>query len=502
MLLPSPLFRFLFLLAPLPSLHAQDRVYLPFDLSKTASLPGGPSEATKYFRKHIPYPKQPGQPSSNRLVVAFVIEKDGSVQKPHIHVFETPGEVFTEAVLSCLQSSKWMPAEANGNPVRYFMTLMFLFHHASATVSWGETGIDLNSYEQLLSIPPEDYSKIEFYNAPKFMGIDPRDSVANIQRYPEAARLANIQGVVSVDLLIKKNGQVGDITLKHDLGYGCGEEALRRARLYRNWVPAQVFDSVFEAHTQLHFAFCPHPERVDTSGTYAEEELWSAQVNNLFNYGEGKYNRKYEPGKNAPPVSYDRSFVELEFTITKAGLNDSIVILSSPGDGYTQIARDILQREKRYQGLECCNIPVNARLHRYASFIDVRDIRDRYFHYVVFTKENPATTPHLLPPDDSNIYEQSQVDQPAFYHVPGEKGIEYALTLEWPERKKEIPPGDSILVRILLEKDGSVREAKIVHGIDEQLDEKARHFVLIMGFWKPARKNGHPVRSWKVVRIW
>lgn len=498
------LLRFLLLLlTPLASLRAQEKVYLPFDLSKPASLPGGPWEALKYFRKHIPYPKQPGQPRSNRLVVALVVEKDGSVQRQHMHLFETPGKAFTEAVLSCLESTKWMPAEANGNPVRYFTMMMFFFHHTSGTVSVDETYIDLSSYEQLLAIPPEDYSKIGFYNAPKFMGIRPQDSLDQIQRYPEAARQAGIQGTVAVDLVVRKDGQVGDITLQHDIGYGCGEEALRCARLYRHWVPAQVFDSVFEAHIQLFFAFCPHPEYIDTSEKiYAEADLWSTRVNNLFDWGKGAYNKKYPPDKEAPTVLYDGSVVDLEFTITKDGRNDSILIRSSPDARYAQIVRGILQRETRYQGPECCNIPVAVRLHRYASFIGNRNDRGVPENRVVFTKENSALTPHLLPPDDVGVYEQSEVDQSAFYRVPGEKGIEHMLTLQWPGRKAEIPAGGSILVRMLIEKDGSVREAKVVHGIGEGADQKALDMVNTMGFWKPARKNGHPVRSWKVVRIW
>lgn len=483
-------------------LCAQDKVYLPFDLSKPANPPGGYAGANEYFKKNLPYPKQPGQVRGNRLVVAFVIEKDGTVQRPNMYVFETPGAAFTEAVLSCLESLKWNPAEANGNPVRYFTALMFFFHHPSGTVKWAETGVYMDNYEQLLAIPPEDYSKLEFYNSPKSMGIAPKDSVNNIQRYPEAARRADVQGLVAVDLLIRKDGQVGDISLKHDIGYGCGEEALRLARLHRNWVPAQIFDSVFEAHTQLLYMFCPHPERIDSSGKiYQDNELYWDRFDNLFNYQIGKFNKKYVPGTTDPPVKYNGSFVELAFTVTKEGRNENILIINSPGESYTRIVQDILQRETRSQGAQCCNIAVGVRLHRYASFIQSRDFRGALQNMVVFTRANPATTPNLLPPDDEEVYEASKVDEPAYYRVPGEKGVEFMLTLNWPDRKKEIPQGSSILLRVLIEKDGAVREAKVMSGINDVLDKKALQIVNTMGFWKPAYKNGHPARSWNVVRI-
>ncbi|MCA0238885.1 MAG: energy transducer TonB [Bacteroidetes bacterium] len=53
-----------------------------------------------------------------------------------------------------------------------------------------------------------------------------------------------------------------------------------------------------------------------------------------------------------------------------------------------------------------------------------------------------------------------------------------------------------------MEKDGAVLDAKVIQGIDTLLDKKALVIVNTMGFWKPAYKNGHPVRSWNRVRIW
>ena len=57
------------------------RVYLPFDLSKPAYFPGGILEENRYFKQQVPYPEKPGKITGNRLIVAFVIEKDGSVEK-------------------------------------------------------------------------------------------------------------------------------------------------------------------------------------------------------------------------------------------------------------------------------------------------------------------------------------------------------------------------------------------------------------------------------------
>jgi len=56
-------------------------------------------------------------------------------------------------------------------------------------------------------------------------------------KYPAEADSLNIQGVVVIGFTVAKDGSIKDLELIRDIGGGCGEEALRLARLMPRWKP-------------------------------------------------------------------------------------------------------------------------------------------------------------------------------------------------------------------------------------------------------------------------
>jgi len=55
--------------------------------------------------------------------------------------------------------------------------------------------------------------------------------------YPEIARKNNIEGKVFVLFVVEKDGRLTNIKLLHDIGGGCGEEALRVIKSMPAWEP-------------------------------------------------------------------------------------------------------------------------------------------------------------------------------------------------------------------------------------------------------------------------
>lgn len=73
-------------------------------------------------------------------------------------------------------------------------------------------------------------------------------------RYPEAARVAGIGGVVTVRISIAQNGAVTDTKVISGLGHGCDEEAVRVARLMRFDVPPnRGLRLIFHQTVNIHF---------------------------------------------------------------------------------------------------------------------------------------------------------------------------------------------------------------------------------------------------------
>jgi len=56
--------------------------------------------------------------------------------------------------------------------------------------------------------------------------------------YPDSAKIMEIEGVAIVRFLIDEKGRVQNAKLVYDLGYGCGEEAIRIVEKMPRWEPA------------------------------------------------------------------------------------------------------------------------------------------------------------------------------------------------------------------------------------------------------------------------
>ena len=62
-------------------------------------------------------------------------------------------------------------------------------------------------------------------------------------RYPKEARDAKVEGKVLVRFIVERDGSISQLEVKRDIGYGCGEEALRVMRKMPKWKPGKVRDT-------------------------------------------------------------------------------------------------------------------------------------------------------------------------------------------------------------------------------------------------------------------
>ena len=61
----------------------------------------------------------------------------------------------------------------------------------------------------------------------------------NIQ-YPDSARANKIEGTVFIQFVVEADGSLTNFKLCRDIGYGCGEEALRVVQSMPRWVPGDI----------------------------------------------------------------------------------------------------------------------------------------------------------------------------------------------------------------------------------------------------------------------
>lgn len=65
--------------------------------------------------------------------------------------------------------------------------------------------------------------------------------------------------------------------------------------------------------------------------------------------------------------------------------------------------------------------------------------------------------------------------------------------MRYPASAKERGLQGRVTVQFVVDKDGSVKEPKVIRSIDQELDEEALRLVKSMSKWEPGRQNGEPV---------
>lgn len=104
--------------------------------------------------------------------------------------------------------------------------------------------------------------------------------------------------------------------------------------------------------------------------------------------------------------------------------------------------------------------------------------------------EEPKETPK---PDQ--IF--TAVEQPAEF--PGGQAalMKWLSTnIRYPESAQQNGVSGRVIVKFVVEKDGSINSASIVKGVDKDLDNEALRVVKRMPKWQPGKNNGQAVRSY------
>ena len=112
-------------------------------------------------------------------------------------------------------------------------------------------------------------------------------------------------------------------------------------------------------------------------------------------------------------------------------------------------------------------------------------------------QENPSTTPPPLLTDNADNPQDFRIVQqlPEF---PG--GIVEFMKwlqrhLQYPEEARQKCIQGKVMVSFIVNKDGSITDAKVTRSVNPQLDGEAMRVINLMPKWKPGVDNGKPCRT-------
>ena len=81
------------------------------------------------------------------------------------------------------------------------------------------------------------------------------DFIEENLQYPEAAKKANVTGSVLVGFRVKATGDLTDIKVLKEVGYGCDEEAIRIVKLMPKWIPGKMMNKPIDMDYSLAINF-------------------------------------------------------------------------------------------------------------------------------------------------------------------------------------------------------------------------------------------------------
>ena len=194
-------------------------------------FPGGDQAMREYLMDKVHYPDNVDCDTiQGTVVVKFYVNEIGKVTdviiKKSLHYY-----FDSQVVNLCLSFPDFIPAkDIKGNPKGEWMTL---------PISFGKSDFDDFKKRELSNDDIEIYSVAS--QPPAFPGGDAQlfKFISQNLQYPSICNDAQIQGKVILRLVVKANGEIGEVEVIRSVDPPLDREAIRVVRLLPKFIPAR-----------------------------------------------------------------------------------------------------------------------------------------------------------------------------------------------------------------------------------------------------------------------
>ena len=236
----------------------EDTVYQMVD--QMPEFPGGMDAMMEFIASNVKYPQDAiDQGKGGRVLVSFVVEKDGYVSNPKVikGVCESIDEEATRVIRAM---PRWYAGMKDGKPVRVSFTIPITFkiremddeHNTKVKIVQADdekghsckvetaTFPDNPAKEKMQPDKNGVYQIVE--EMPVFPGGEQAlmDYVSKNVVYPNEAQEKGISGRVFVSFIVEKDGSVNEVEVVRGIGGGCDEEAVRVIKALPKWKPGKM----------------------------------------------------------------------------------------------------------------------------------------------------------------------------------------------------------------------------------------------------------------------
>ncbi len=350
--------------------------------------------------------------------------------------------------------------------------------------------------------------------------------LGNNIKYPELARKHGIEGTVIMQFTVSDKGIIKDAVVAKNIGYGCGEEALRVVMLMNeeagNWTPGRHDGQNVNVQMLLPVKFklsseSPKKSMSEVKAEGAEEEVFKV-VEELPRFPGCEdittpSDRKncaqqkmlyylYDQIKYPPQARKNgtEGTAVVGFIVKKDGSVSDIKLLRDPGDGCGVEAKRVVETMKNMlwipgkQKGEAVNVqynlPIRFKLGEPAKNQEKIHTKkyegDEIFKIVEERPRFPGC-------EDQNL-SSGDLDKCAMNHL-----LEFlSNNLNYPPEAKSKGVEGTVVISFIVDTDGSLDDIRVVRPVSGGCSEEAKRVVELMNHmadkWRPGHQRGVPVK--------
>lgn len=219
----------------IPMIQQKDSVYAVAE--KSPQFPGGEQALLKFLTTNIKYPEIAIEnKKEGRVVISFIIEKDGSISNPKVARSVDPS-LDKEAMRVIMTSPKWTPGEIKGEIVRvkYTMPIMFALPGKATTENKAKGTAPVESQKS------DDDVKTVVDKSPQFPGGEEAllKFIEDNKKYPPSAIADKKEGLVVLSFVIDTDGNITNEKVVRSADPALDKEALRLMKSMPKWTPGE-----------------------------------------------------------------------------------------------------------------------------------------------------------------------------------------------------------------------------------------------------------------------
>ncbi|WP_298115701.1 energy transducer TonB [Flavobacterium sp.] len=214
----------------------EDEVYLGGDAVEAKFQGGGMDKFYEFINKEFNFSKVT---KAGKMVTSFSINELGEIKNIRVIEF-VDVESATEIIRVLKKAPKWEPSKRGGKPISVEVKFPLVFESkvkiTEVQKSTEEPTKDGNLVEEAQN-DDEVVKAFELEQRPEYPG-GINEFYKFVGKNFNTPDVEGVDGKIMVSFIVNKEGDLEDIKVVKDIGFGTGAEAIRVLKLSPKWKPA------------------------------------------------------------------------------------------------------------------------------------------------------------------------------------------------------------------------------------------------------------------------